>query len=83
MLGKGNIIGLEDLGKIHTTTVHCVSLKGLLISINVDKFVSFIREIKKMSEISTAVDKANKTKIKSLYQDLSIADFIKREDKLI
>ena len=83
MLGTGNVIGIEDLGKVHTTTVTCISQSGLLIAIGIDDFVRYIREIKKTQDVSKAVDKMNRRNIKQYYNNLSLQDTIKRESQTL
>ena len=47
VLGVGNVIGIEDLGKVHTTTVTCISQSGMLIAIDIDDFLRYVKDIKK------------------------------------
>lgn len=60
VLGRGNVLGLEDLGRSYTTQVSCISGNGLLIKIHMDDFITFVRDAKKVTEVSNAVSAINK-----------------------
>ena len=66
MLGRGNVLGLEDLGRTYTTQVNCISGNGLLIKIELDDFITFVRDAKKVTEVTNAVTAINKQKVASI-----------------
>ena len=74
MLGRGNVLGLEDLGRTYTTQVNCISGNGLLIRIDINDFINFVRDAKKVTEVSNAVQAINKQKVGSIQSKLILAD---------
>ena len=74
MLGRGNVLGLEDLGRTYTTQVNCISGNGLLIRIDINDFINFVRDAKKVTEASNAVQAINKQKVGSIQSKLILAD---------
>ena len=74
MLGRGNVLGLEDLGRTYTTQVNCILGNGLLIRIDINDFINFVRDAKKVTEVSNAVQAINKQKVGSIQSKLILAD---------